>query len=252
MCKSATIGTGLPAKDRKEARPPAMMSERSQTKKEQMDWMIPFASAVGIAACVGDVIATWQLGREYPGYSPLLQAMSDLGAKGSPVAQRASDWWIILGLMFLVFGIGFHRAFPSQKYASAAAWMIVLYGLGEGFGSALIPETLSDPFFALGNVAHRAVSVVGVSALVSLPFWVAKAFNGLQSPFSRLYLWLSTGGGGLFILLFIISEFYRPSGSWIAYHGLWQRLFVLIYYVFLIRLALFMLNRRKFLSMRSP
>ena len=220
------------------------MNDIGRRHRVRRDRLIAFCSVVGIAACGGDLIATWLLGTWYPGYEPLLQAMSDLGAENSPVARLASDWWILLGLMFVVFGIGFYRAFPSRKHSGAAAWMIALYGLGEGVGSGLIPETLGDPLLSPANIAHKAVSVIGMSALVALPFWITRIFDGSRSPFSRLYLWLTTGGGGFFIILFIVSEFYRPKGSWISYHGLWQRLFVLIYYVFLIRLALFTFGRR--------
>jgi hypothetical protein len=46
-------------------------------------------------------------------------------------------------------------------------------------------------------------------------------------------------------LLFAISSFHHPVGSWISYTGLWQRLFMLGYYLFFIWLAILMTARKK-------
>jgi uncharacterized membrane protein YhaH (DUF805 family) len=77
-----------------------------------------------------------------------------------------------------------------------------------------------------------------------LPFIIIKMFNARKSSALFWYSWLTTVFGVFFFILFSISNFYRPEGSWISYLGLWQRLYMLVYYLFFIYLAVLMLVER--------
>jgi len=208
--------------------------------------LIVISSIIGIAACLGDLVMTYLLGTWYPGYKPFLQPMSDLGDGGSPVARLTSNWWMIMGLMFVIFGYGFYRTFSHQgKPARTAAWMIAVYGLGEGLGSGLVPGTPGNDFWTPNSIVHNILGGFGVLAVVLLPFFIMKIFNARQAPYLYWYSWFTTVTGIFFFLLFSISRLYQPEAGWITYQGLWQRLFMLMYYLFLICLAMLMLNRRK-------
>ncbi len=208
--------------------------------------IVTISSLIGIGACLGDLFMTHLLGTWYSGYRPFFQPMSDLGHVDSPVARLTSNWWVILGVLFLIFGYGFYKAFAHRgKAVKAAAWMIALYGLGEGLGSGLVPGTPGNDLLNLNSIVHNLLGGLGVLGVVFLPFYVMKIYSARQSPYMYWYSWFTTAAGISFFLLFAISKFYQPEGSWIIYHGLWQRLWMLIYYLFFICLALLMLVRRK-------
>lgn len=215
--------------------------------------LIGICSIVGIAACLGDLYMTHLLGTWYPGYKPLFQPMSDLGDGGSPVAQIASACWVIMGMMFIAFGYGFYRAFAHYgKPAKMAACMLALYGIGEELGSGLVPGVPGGAFRTPESIFHNLLGGVGVTAAFLLPFIVIKIYNGRRSAGIFWYSWFTTITGIFFFILFSISTFYHPEGSLISYIGLWQRLFVLMYYLYFIWLAFLMPARKKSASGWTP
>ncbi len=162
------------------------------------------------------------------------------------MALLMSVWWAVMGLLFVGFGYGFFRAFSCEgKHARPAAWMIAIYGLGEGLGSSLVPETPGMGFRTVGNLVHILLGATGVLAAIFLPFIVMKVFTSRKWPRLYCYSWLTSATGIFFILLFAVSYLYKPVGGWLSYCGLWQRLFMLVYYLFYVCLALLMLTHRK-------
>jgi hypothetical protein len=205
--------------------------------------MIRISAVMGILACVEDIYIICLLGTWYPGYKPLFQAMSDLGHEGSPVARIVSTEWILMGLMFIIFGYGFYRCFVHHgNRARTAGWMLGLYGIGEGLGSGLIPGTPGKLFQTLRGTFHSLLGGVGVLAAILLPFIIIKMFDARKSSALYWYSWITTVTGILFFVLFSISNFYHPAGHWISYLGLWQRLFTLTYFLYFIYLAVLMLT----------
>jgi hypothetical protein len=129
--------------------------------------LIGSCAVIGIAACLGDLYITHLLGTWYPCYRALSQPMSDLGDDGSPVAQITTAWWVIMGLMFIAFGYGFHRAFKHYgKLAKVSGWMLALYGIGEGLGSGLVPGFPGGAFRTPGSVVYNLLGGVGVAAAI--------------------------------------------------------------------------------------
>ena len=214
------------------------------------DWvinrvLIGIAATVGIAACLGDLYMTHLLATWYPGYKPLLQPMSDLGHEGSPVERITSTWWVIMGLMFMVFGYGFHQAYRHYgKPAKAAAWMLALYGIGEGLGSGLISGTPGKTFQTASSIFHNLLGAAGIMAAILLPFIMMKIYNARRSSAFYLYSWFTSVAAIFFLALFLIANVYHPEGSWITYLGLWQRLVMLLYYIYFLCLGVLMLVRK--------
>jgi hypothetical membrane protein len=208
-----------------------MMHKTSMTK---------ISALLGVLACMGDICMIRLLEIRVPGYRPLSQAMSDLGHDGSPVARAVSAGWVLMGLMLIIFGYGFYRAFAHESgKARAAGWMLALYGIGEGLGSGLIPGTPGKLFATPRSVFHTLLGGVGVVGAILLPFIIMKMFHARR--LRHLYTLITAVAGIFFFLLFSISNFYRPQGAWISCLGLWQRLYTLTYFFFFIYLAILML-----------
>ena len=208
--------------------------------------MVRFSAMIGILACVGDLYMIYLLGTRWSGYNPLLQAMSDLGHAGSPVARSVSTGWIVMGLMFMIFGYGFYQVFSSDsKIAKTAGWMLALYGIGEGLGSGLIAGTPGKILQSPSSILHNLLGGMGVCASILLPFIIIKMFGARKSSASFWYCWFTTVSGLLFFILFAISYIHHSQGYWLSLLGLWQRLFRLIYYLFFVYLAVLMINAKK-------
>ncbi|MEO5585820.1 MAG: DUF998 domain-containing protein [Flavobacteriales bacterium] len=185
-----------------------------------------------LLACAGDVVVPEILAGSYPGYNPVMQSESILGAAGSPVAGWFTAWSVCLALLFFVFAWGLQQAFwPTAKRMSLAAWLLMLYAIGEGLGSGIFPFNHSDGVLTVMGKLHAAMSVMGSAALYLLPLvWLLRP--PVQGPRLRAISWATLLLGGLFMLLFGAAKAGLCWGL-----GLWQRAYLVVYYVYLLTLA---------------
>jgi len=188
-----------------------------------------------IAGCIGDFLSLFILGPEYPGYSHLHNTMSSLGSSASPVSDIISVWWIILGILMIVFAFGFRAAYPHKdKYVNIVFLLLILYGLGEGLGSGLFKADLSSGSYTTSFIIHDILGGAGVAAILILPLIVQKIKPFFSSMgfirFSRITFIL----GVMFLILFSFRFIGNGNNIIAEYKGLWQRLFLLVYYIYLI------------------
>ncbi|MGE8115342.1 DUF998 domain-containing protein [Pseudomonas sp. NPDC086566] len=85
------------------------------------------------------LIGVWFTAKGYPGYDHLQQAMSQLGAQGSPTRH----WSPLvnnfpLALLFALFAWGLARRWRASKLALLSAALVLLHGLGS-LGAGLFP-----------------------------------------------------------------------------------------------------------------
>jgi len=206
---------------------------------------IVFAFIASVTACFGDFIVMFILGSFYPGYSQLRDSMSGLGATVSPVSFEMSAWWVIVGVLLAVFGVGFGLTFAKDNRARIAAWLIVIYGLGEGVGSGLFPADYIDNKLTFIGWVHDAIGGIGIAGIFFLPLVLLPFFkeNGNLKLYKLSIFVFALGF--LFLLLFGIARLDYFMNSFIAsYKGLWQRLLMLNYYIFIIALAFYMLKNK--------
>ncbi|MGB8491073.1 MAG: DUF998 domain-containing protein, partial [Bacteroidales bacterium] len=136
----------------------------------------------GIAAFFCDFLSMYILGSRYPGYKQSQGIISDLGASASPVSGAISNWWIIVGILLIIFAIGFRAACtPADRYARIAFWLIIIYALGEGLGSGLFKYNVIDNRKTTSYWIHEVVGGAGVFAVLVLPLAV-KRIRQLSFP----------------------------------------------------------------------
>jgi len=212
-------------------------------------------SLAGIAACAGDIAMTCLMGKQYPGYNQFTDTMSKLGATNSPVGKVMSFWWIIMSILFIIMAWGFRAKFDkNKKRIRWAYWMIILYGLGEGMGSGIFPADHISHGVTPSLIIHNAFGGMGIAGIILLPFILRS-----QSPFNtsglfKLLTRIVSCFGPAMLLMFTISKLQNPPHSFIfIYKGLWQRLLMMNYYIYLLAIATLMwrddeVGKRKFLQ----
>ena len=71
-------------------------------------------------------------GSLYPEYNHYNQAMSELGAKGSPahmLSPMINNY--PLGVLFIIFGLGLIKTFSNSKLAIFSGILVVIHGLAS-------------------------------------------------------------------------------------------------------------------------
>ncbi|MBK8554415.1 MAG: DUF998 domain-containing protein [Lewinellaceae bacterium] len=191
---------------------------------------------VGALACfaliLGEFLTDAWFGSQFPGYNWRIQSISFLGESESPVADKVAVWSQLFTLLAFLFAWGFYRA-DLGRAGAIIAILIALYGLGEGIGSGMFPIPPLDAPRNANAFWHDVMGGVGDTALVLLPVmiwwlfpqWRTSAFSGYL--LSVVVLGLVLAG------CFLLSKFTHPTGGLLVYRGLWQRLYLLNYYIFL-------------------
>ena len=189
--------------------------------------------------CIGDFVLIFILGSHYPGYSQLHNTLSELGAPESPETRIISNWWIVLGALYVLFGISIGLNYSgADKLVKWIVWLIIIYALGECFGSGIIPiQRVNGQLNAMGKL-HDALGGVGIAAIMVLPYVLIRMFSKADFPAYNLFLWILLIAGPVFLILFSIAKILNnPDNFFVLYKGLWQRLLSLNYYLVLMSIA---------------
>ncbi|MGC9357638.1 MAG: DUF998 domain-containing protein [Anaerolineae bacterium] len=202
--------------------------------QKQSTSFVHVAAVAGMIAGIGDFAVTLILGFFYPNYNHLRFVMSELGTAQSPIALWVNAWWVLFGVLFVVFAIGLWQGFMEHGTPAAViALMVALFGLGAGIGGGLFPMEPGGLETTLVGRLHGVFAGIGFMTIAFVPLAALWLFPRSSNP--RLF-WLSVG---VFILglilfgLFIAAEDVAGSRSLLAYAGLWQRLFLLNHYAYL-------------------
>lgn len=213
--------------------------------------LVNAGSAACYTGCIGDFLSLFILGPKYPGYSQMHDTMSSLGASASPVSGTISAWWVILGILMIIFAFGFRAAYPrDNKYVTTVFWLLILYGLGEGMGSGLFKADTVSGSYTFSFIIHDVLGGAGVIAILILPLIVQKIKPFFSSRGFIRYSYITLTLGLLFLILFTFRFIGNENNILSAYKGLWQRLFVADYYLFLMVIA-FEMKKKQFVIMNN-
>ncbi|WP_017498162.1 DUF998 domain-containing protein [Flavobacterium sp. WG21] len=213
-------------------------------KTVPLNW-VRVAAVICIITCISDFIVLFVLGKYYQGYSQLQNTISSLGATISPVSKLISAWWILIGIVFIFFGILFRKAFDKdRRFVKLASLLIMMYGFGEGIGSGLFKADIINGKRTFSFLLHDIAGGVGIIAAVLLPLVMCSVISKEDNPGFYCFSWIIFIIGGITLLCFGI-RLPSEAGDLIAScKGLWQRLFLLNLYVYFIAISVIMYNRK--------
>ncbi len=186
-------------------------------------------------------------GSRYPGYRFLHDTESMLGASASPVAGIVSAWWVILGFMMILFGLGVRFNYEQAgKISVLASWLIIIYGLGEGMGSGLFPADYMNGNLTLSGKIHDTLGGIGIAGLFFLPLLMRHIISRNQHPWFYASAVPVIVFGLVMLILFSIAKLKSHPIEFITtWKGLWQRLLTLNFYLYLDFLAIVMITGKK-------
>jgi len=210
------------------------------------DRYIVISAIACIITCIGEFICLFVFGTLYPGYNQLRDTMSSLGASDSPVSFEISLWWIIMGILIIFFGTGFKKAYRDKtRFANTASFLIILYGFGEGICSGVFKADHLVNGLTISAIIHDIMGGIGVTAILILPLVMLKVITRKENPFfyeMSIIVFIF----GIITILFFAFRYSPDENNFIYfYKGLWQRLFMLNTYIYLITIAALTIKRQK-------
>ena len=216
-----------------------LMSPTDQHKKS-LPLLLLVAGVSGILASIGDFIVTAILGSLYPGYSFVHRSESYLGTSDSPVALYMNTWGLVFCFLLIFFAWGLRSTiFRYGRWQTLIVALVVLYGLGEGAGSGLFPYNHVKNVLTLSGKLHSVFGALGGVAIVSIPFAGIKIFSKESFPRLHAYSKLVLIAGLILTVVFLVSD-----RDVISYRGLWQRIYLFNYHLYLSVLAMVMLKQK--------
>jgi hypothetical protein len=181
--------------------------------------------------------------KQYPGYSHLSELISELGSSGSPVSHIFSVWWVIAGILLMVFAVGLYYAFSSEeKNANMASVLLMTYIIGDFVISGIFRDDhFNGGTLTLSSKIHVGIGAVGIFALIAFPAAMLKVFTKESNIkfyyFSYVILYI-----GILTTCLLFFRYYQ-----VAYltdlQGLWQRIMMMSFYVYFIVIATMMLKK---------
>jgi hypothetical protein len=213
--------------------------------RKSPDYIILSALA-GILAILTDVVSMFTFGILRLGYDSMSETVSALGSSNNQMSGQISAIWIMVGVLLILFGVGFRIEFLDKgTFAKGASWLIILYGLGEGIGSGIFKADRFGRELTTSGVIHEILGSLGVIAILILPLIMQKVITKKENPWFQIVSILVFVLGVLFMVFFLFRFSADKTNFFSQYKGLWQRLFILITYIYLFSIAVIMIRKHQ-------
>ena len=191
--------------------------------------------------CIGDLMILFFMGNRFPGYSQLTGTISSLGASNSPVSNFVSVWWILLGLFFMAYAYSFAILLKNRgRIVKIIAWLIAIYGFGEGIGSGLFKADYINNTMTTSAYIHDTLGGFGVIGILIMPLFMKRIFTKETNPsfyiLNTIVFYAGLFFSGLFLFRFMNGNFFYE------YKGIWQRLALINNYIYFSSLSAVMLK----------
>jgi Protein of unknown function (DUF998) len=173
-------------------------------------------------------------GSEFPGYNWKTQSLSYIGQSGSPIEHWVLIWGIFFTILLSLFTYTFYQLYKLKKWALMASCLLLTYALGEGLGSGLFPINPPETTITLDGKLHNLFSGIGDIGLVLFPFMLMLMFPKKENQRLHIYLWLVVITGLITASFFLFAKYFHPDNFIVSFKGVWQRIYLLNYYLMLL------------------
>jgi hypothetical protein len=205
---------------------------------------IIFASVLVSAGCFVDLALIYIFGKQIHGYNQLMCTISSLGESTSPVSRAVTIWSVIFGTILIFFGFAFNSVFIDYgKETRKVFVLIIIYGLGENIGSGVFRADHIDGGLTTVAVVHNMLGGIGVIALLLLPLVMIKILTKESAPSFFYFSYIVWAIGLISIIFFSFRIAYFQNSFINTYNGLWQRIFLINFYIYFIAIAIIMMKK---------
>ncbi len=157
-----------------------------------------------------------------PDYSQIYNFVSDLGVGPYAIIQNVN--FIIFGLLSIGFAFGLKEGLPSPqgKALKAGIWLVAIFGLGVFFTGVF-------PLNYLSEIPHFIASFIEFISIIAAQLLIWKGLRSADSAFWGRYRVYSLISGILSIILLVIYISLITAN----YHGVLQRLFLTVHWIWI-------------------
>lgn len=193
----------------------------------------------GIGAPVFHLLVPLVLGALDRGYSPMKQYISELALPGRPYGRIVNFSFVIAGLMLIGFAGGLYWGFPRN----AISWIVPLLLLFDGISNILAGIFVVDAKSTAGKI-HTIFSQTGSNSRAILPFfaWLSIRLDPQWQGIASFTLAMQAFVAIAFVLFAFVTET-RKRASSRAIIGLCQRLFLGVYYTWIVGIAVWLITK---------
>lgn len=183
--------------------------------------MIRFFTLAGIVAAALNIVITAVLDFTVPGYNPITQYVSEFGIIPGFASTIASIWWVLNGLLLIVFSAALNNSIEKAgRLSILGPLLICFYGLFDSVGSVIFP--MHEGTFS--GVMHNLVSFIGITAVIFSPIALVRRIKNdpLWTKLTR-FTWFTQI---IFWILYIICLLAFTDVYFTGIIGLLQRVFI--------------------------
>lgn len=183
--------------------------------------MIRFFTLAGFVAAALNIVITAVLDFTVPGYNPITQYVSEFGIIPGFTSTIASIWWVLNGLLLIVFSAALNNSIEKVgRLSILGPLLICFYGLFDSVGSVIFP--MHEGTFS--GMMHNLVSFIGITAIIFSP--VALAFRMKKDPMwakKTLFAWIVQC---FFWVIYVICLLAFTDVYFTGIIGILQRIFI--------------------------
>jgi hypothetical protein len=209
-----------------------------QRKKE----IVSFLLLCGIASVVLYITATLLGAYSWAEYSSYSQSVSELIAIDAPSASTVIPLFLLYSLLVFAFGAGIWILAKENKTLKYVAFFIVAKEFVGVIATLFAPMHLRGEATTMTDTMHAVLTAIGV-LLCMFPAIImsAKAFGG----------WFRVFSIGIILIFLVCGTLAGMDGAKIAenlptpYTGLWERINILSYFMWVIVLTFKLLHITK-------
>ena len=199
----------------------------------------------GILSSVWYILINIYVPTQYEGYSMASLTVSELSAIGAPTRKL----WVLLVMfypvLFAAFGLGVLQSANKNRYLRIVGWLIVFYSV---FNFYWPPMHMRGYEPSLTDALH--ISWAGVTVLLMI---VMMGFGAVAFGIGfRIYTIIAIALHILFGVLTGIESPNIPLNGPTPTIGIWERINIAIFMIWVIVLAIKLLKRSSILRLSTP
>ncbi|MHA1385410.1 MAG: DUF998 domain-containing protein [Candidatus Helarchaeota archaeon] len=186
----------------------------------------------GILIPVLDIIMFYILGVLTPGYNSIIKTISELGEAGAQYATLASIYFIISGIIFILFSIGLYHGIDESNGSWIGPFLLAIEGGFDFIGSGIFPCDVGCAGQTVSGMMHLIVSLIGMVAMTLAPFFIWRSLKKDEnwSGYEKLSLIIGV------LIIFMLGIFMVSFDTHILV-GLTQRILYYTYLAWILVLA---------------